>query len=201
MPPTAADPNVTAPPSDLVRAAARGRLPAWTTVSPKRLAHMGRVAGLMREWAERLGLSAAEADRWTAAGWLHDALRDAPADVLRAGVPAEFRDLHPLLLHGPAAAERLDGDADEELRDAVRYHTLGSARFGLLGRALYLADFMEPGRTFDPPWTASLRERMPEEMDEVLREVVDARVRHVGEGGEVHPLTLEFHRAVTGAQG
>jgi HD superfamily phosphohydrolase YqeK len=196
-----ADPNVTAPPSDLVRAAARGRLPDWTTVSPKRLAHMGRVAALMRDWAGRLGLPQGEVDRWTAAGWLHDALRDADAVALRAAVPTQFRDVHPLLLHGPAAAERLNGDADEEIRDAVRYHTLGFAGFGLLGKALYLADFMEPGRTFDPAWTASLRARMPGEMDAVLREVVDARVRHVGEGGEVHPVTLAFHRAVTGARG
>jgi HD superfamily phosphohydrolase YqeK len=198
---TLADHAVTAPPSDLVRAAARGRLPQWTTVSPKRLAHMGRVAELMREWAEALGLSRDDVDRWTAAGWLHDSLRDADVDAMRAEVPAEFRDVHPLLLHGPAAAERLAGDADEEIRDAVRYHTLGFAGFGTLGKALYLADFMEPGRTFDPAWTASLRARMPQEMDAVLREVVDARVRHVGEGGEVHPLTLAFHRAVTGAQG
>jgi HD superfamily phosphohydrolase YqeK len=199
MPSTSAGRTVTASPSDLVRAAARGRLPAWTTVSPKRLAHMGRVAGLMREWAEALRLPSHEVERWTAAGWLHDALRDADPEVLRRQVPPAFRDLHPLLLHGPAAAERLDGDADEELRDAIRYHTLGFAGFGTLGKALYLADFMEPGRTFDPEWTASLRARMPDELDAVLRDVVSARVRHVGEAGEVHPLTLEFHRAVTGA--
>jgi HD superfamily phosphohydrolase YqeK len=193
---TAAEPTHTTTYSDLVRAAARGVLPPWTQVSRSRLEHMGRVAALMRGWAERLGLGDAEADRWCAAGWLHDAVRDADPDAMRREVPPEFRDVHPLLLHGPACAERLDGDADEELRDAVRYHTLGSARFRTLGKALYLADFMEPGRTFDETWTASLRARMPGEMDAVLREVVDARVRHVGGSGDVHPTTLRFHEAV-----
>jgi 2-amino-4-hydroxy-6-hydroxymethyldihydropteridine diphosphokinase len=194
---TAAEPTHVATPGPLVRNAARGVLPEWTTVSPKRLAHMGRVAALMRDWAERLDLGGDEADRWCAAGWLHDCLRDADPAELRAIVPPEFRDVHPLLLHGPACAERLDGDADEELRDAIRYHTLGSARFRKLGKALYLADFMEPGRSFDAAWTASLRARMPGEMGSVLREVVQARVKHVGDSGEVHPITLQFHDAVT----
>ncbi|HET6763445.1 MAG TPA: HD domain-containing protein [Longimicrobiaceae bacterium] len=182
--------------SPLLRDAARGVLPPWTRVSAGRLAHMGRVAALLREWAERLRLPETEADRWCAAGWLHDALRDAPEAELRGLVPDAFCDVHPLLLHGPACAEKVDGDADEEFREAVRYHTLGSASFGMLGKALYLADFMEPGRSFDPAWTASLRARMPGEMAEVLREVVDARVRHVGGSGEVHPATRAFHRAV-----
>ena len=78
---------------------------------------------------------------------------------------------------------------------------MGSAGLGPLGTAVFLAEFVEPGRPFDPAWTESLRARMPHEMDAVLREVVDARVRHVGEGGEVHPMTLAFHRAVMGARG
>lgn len=184
--------------SPLVRAAARGQLPAWACVKPKRYEHMRRVAALLEGWAHALGLPADEAARWTAAGWLHDAMRDCDVEEMRALVPPAFRDLHPNLLHGPAAAERLAGHADEELREAVRFHTLGSAGFGALGRALYLADFMEPGRTFSPEWTAALRARMPHDADAVLREVVAARVEHVGESGEVHPETLAFHRAVAG---
>jgi HD superfamily phosphohydrolase YqeK len=183
----------------LVREAARGRLPEWTEAKPKRREHMGRVAALMREWARALGLPASEVDRWTAAGWLHDALRDADPETLRSQVPAEYRGLPGKLLHGPAAAERLRGQADDELVEAVRCHTVGSRRFGTLGRALYLADFLEPGRTFAPEWTEELRRRMPAEMDAVLREVVRSRVRHVGESGAtLHPETEAF-RASLGA--
>jgi HD superfamily phosphohydrolase YqeK len=185
-------------PTPLVRAAARGDLPPWTCVKPKRREHMRRVAELLGAWAAALRLPADEADRWVAAGWLHDALRDGDVEELRATVPPAFRELHPNLLHGPAAAERLAGHADDELRDAVRYHTLGSPAFGDLGRALYLADFMEPGRTFAPEWTAALRARMPHDRDAVLREVVAARVAHVEESGAVHPETRAFQRAVLG---
>jgi 2-amino-4-hydroxy-6-hydroxymethyldihydropteridine diphosphokinase len=188
-----ADPRVT----PLVRDAAEGRLPAWVQAKPKRREHMARVAGLMRQWATDLGLGEEETARWTAAGYLHDALRDASPDELRPMVPPEFRELPGKLLHGPAAAERLDGDADDELLDAVRCHTLGCPRFRALGRALYLADFLEPGRTFSPEWTESLRRRMPREMDAVLREVVDARIGHVmRSGGTVHPETKAFHAQV-----
>ncbi|HEX8393459.1 MAG TPA: HD domain-containing protein, partial [Longimicrobium sp.] len=173
----------TSDPGPLVHAAARGELPEWANVSEKRRAHMARVAGLMAEWAEGLGLSADDRARWAAAGWLHDALREDAPDDLRPQVPPAFRDLPGKLLHGPAAAERLAGLVDEEMLVAIRYHTLGSPRWGALGRALYLADFLEPGRRYEPEWTASLRARMPGEMEAVLREVVQARVRHVTESG------------------
>jgi HD superfamily phosphohydrolase YqeK len=151
----------------------------------------------MEAWADALGLPPSEKSRWTAAAWLHDALRDADAGALRAEVPEAFRGLPDDLLHGPAVAARLEGAADPELLDAVRYHTLGSPRFGRLGRALYLADFLEPGRDFAPEWTAALRARMPHDADAVLREVVDARVGHLAAGGHLpHPETRAFHAAV-----
>jgi HD superfamily phosphohydrolase YqeK len=186
--------------SAVVRAAARGELPDWACAAEKRRAHIGRVAALLGEWAQALGLSESERTRWVAAGWLHDVLREAHPDELRPLVPQAFRDLPGKLLHGPAAAERLAGEADPELLEAIRYHTLGSARFERLGRALYLADFLEPGRRYEPEWTAALRARMPHEFDDVLREVVEARVRHVTESGStLHPETRALYEQVKGA--
>jgi HD superfamily phosphohydrolase YqeK len=189
------DPRASA--SEAVQAAAHGRLPSWAEASERRRAHIARVAALMEAWADACGLPPSEKSRWTAAAWLHDALRDADAGALRAEVPEAFRGLPDDLLHGPAVAARLEGAADPELLDAVRYHTLGSPRFGRLGRALYLADFLEPGRDFAPEWTAALRARMPHDADAVLREVVDARVGHLAAGGHLpHPETRAFHAAV-----
>jgi HD superfamily phosphohydrolase YqeK len=186
--------------SPTVRAAARGKLPRWAEAGWKRRRHIARVAALMREWAKALGLPKTDVERWVAAAYLHDALRDADPEALRPLVPPGFRDLKGKVLHGPAVAERLKGEADEEVLDAVRYHTLGSPRFGVLGRALYLADFLEPGRKFEREWTESLRRRMPREMDAVLREVVEARIGHVTKQGvEVHPETKAFYEQVARA--
>lgn len=186
---------------EVVRAAARGQLPAWAEAGQRRRAHMGRVSALLAGWADAAGLDAPERERWAAAGWLHDALREADPERLRAEVPERFRSLPGAVLHGPAAAERLDGVADPELCDAVRYHTLGWAGFGRLGKALYLADFLEPARDFEREWRASLAARMPAEMDEVLVEVLGARIRNlVDRRKPVSPETADFWSAMVGPE-
>lgn len=158
---------------------------------------MRRVAGLMAQWADGLGLPEPDRVRWAAAGWLHDALKEADPEELREMVPAELRDMAPALLHGPAAAERLKHDADPAMLDAIRYHTIGHPRLDRLGRALYLADFLEPGRKLDPEWLAAMRARMPAEMDAVLPEVVDARVAHMRRKGQpIRPETTAFRDAL-----
>lgn len=187
-----------APLSPVVAAAARGELPAWAEVSPPRHAHMARVAELMGVWAATLDLPEDERARWVAVGWLHDALRDAPHDRLRAEVPEESRDLPGVVLHGPAAAERLKGEADERVLRAIRYHTIGHPSLDRLGRALYLADFLEPGRDFEIEWRETLRARMPHDLTEVLLEVLGARLAHLVEVRKpIRPETAAFWSAVT----
>lgn len=179
--------------SEVLRRAADGELPEWAAATPARREHIARVAALMDEWAGALGLDAAERARWRAAAWLHDALRDADPEALRAQLGPEYADFPGPLLHGPAAAARLEGDVDAEVADAIRYHTLGHPRLGRIARALYLADFLEPGRDFAVEWREGLRERMPKEMDAVLMEVVAARIRHLlEERNPVRPETAAF---------
>ncbi len=190
-------------PHPILAEAGEGRLPDWAEVSPGRLEHIGRVAALMDSWARALELGDEERRRWRVAAWLHDALRDADPRQLRQGLPEETRSLPGLVLHGPAVAERLraEGVDDEPVLLAVAYHTLGHPALDRLGRALYLADFLEPGRGFEPLRRASLRARMPGSMDAVLRSVVGARLRHVIRAG--HALareSVDFWNAVAGGR-
>lgn len=160
-------------------AAARGDLPAWARAGTKRRAHMSRVAALMEQWAHALAVGEAEALRWAAVGWLHDVLRDEDHAVLIREVSAKERDLPGPMLHGPAAATRLAGMVDPRLLHPIRYHTVGHPSLDLMGRALYLADYLEPGRDFLPEWTAGLRDRMPYDLDNVLVEVVAQRIHRI----------------------
>lgn len=190
--------------SPAVRAARSGQLPSWAQVSPPRLSHIERVAALMEAWAATLDLPAEERDRWRAAAWLHDALRDADEPFLREILEGEYADLPVPLLHGPAAARKLEaeGESDASLLLAVRYHTLGHRDLDELGRALYLADFLEPGRDFAVRWREILRERMPHDRAAVLREVVEARVGNLLRRGiSARPETEGFHERVTRASG
>lgn len=186
----------------MIEAAGAGRLPDWAEASPSRRDHMVRVADVMTDWARAWGLDEDELRRWRAAAMLHDALRDADPETLRPRVPAAVRELPGGLLHGPAAAGRLAaaGVDDAPLLTAIAWHTLGHPDFDRLGRALYLADYTEPGRSGGGARLADLRARVPDAMDAVLVEVAADRIRRSLDGA--HPLrdpTVAFwNQLVTG---
>jgi HD superfamily phosphohydrolase YqeK len=152
-------------------------LPAWARVSAKRVAHIGRVTALLDEWARGLALPPAEARAWHDAGVFHDALRDAPEHELR-DLARDRSDYTTEMLHGPAAAARMaaDGETRPELLDAVRFHTVGSPSWGRLGRALYMADYLEPGRKFSRRDRAYLAAQVPHDFDATFRQVLRARL-------------------------
>ena len=163
------------------------RLPGWAQVRRKRHAHIRRVAALVVEWAEAMEVSAHERSRWLAAVWLHDALRDAP---LPDGAS-----------HAVAAAERAaeEGERDRGVLDAVRYHSVGYAGWDDVGRMLYLADNLEPGRRGRRKERAKQAKRVPRERDDVLREVVQREMEdRLREGRPIDPLTIAFWNSLAG---
>lgn len=152
------------------------RWPPWTQASPTRREHVARVVGLLGEWADAMGLDAAEAAAWRDAGWWHDALRDADETTLRAWSTDPAAPVP--LLHGPAAAARLqaDGETRAGVLAAIRWHTIGSADWDRTGQALYMADFLEPGRGFRQAERAQLAAQVPTAFATVFREVVRMRL-------------------------
>jgi 2-amino-4-hydroxy-6-hydroxymethyldihydropteridine diphosphokinase len=165
---------------------------------------MSRVASLMEGWAHVRREPPTEVARWIAAGHLHDALRDAGEEELRAGVGEEHRTLPTKVLHGPAAAARLrkEGVGDEELLHAIAFHTLGSPDFGIVGLALFAADFLEPGRRLEDDWRAELRRRAPGELEDVVKEILQARIRHlVNQGRPLRKETVAFWNRFAEGQG
>lgn len=156
-------------------------LPPWAQVSSKQRAHIERVATLVLSWADAMRVSREERARWLKAAVLHDSLRDAPA----ANV----------LEHGPLAADRAaqEGETDSGVLDAVRYHTVGYAGWDDVGRMLYLADFLEPGRVFAADERRELAARVPAERDAVLKEVARRRIEWVVRSGWLLvPETVAF---------
>lgn len=125
-----------------------------------------------------MGVPESELARWLKAAWLHDALRDAPVEDLSRWAASTG----PVpLLHGPAAAGRAKalGETDRGVLDAVRYHSVGLAEWDMVGRALYCADFLEPGRSFEANARAELAARFPSDPTGVLRRVAEWRVGHL----------------------
>jgi HD superfamily phosphohydrolase YqeK len=148
-------------------------------MSPERVEHVTRVAELAAHWAEIIGVPDSERNRWLRAVWLHDALRDAAPATLEQWAsstqgPAELR-------HGPASAARAkaEGETDRGVLDAVRYHSVGLAEWDMVGRVLYCADYLEPGRDFEQERRAELAAQFPSRTTYVLREVARTRMAHV----------------------
>ena len=188
----------------LLEEAARGRLPEWARIGRGRKAHVERVADVLEEWARAWKLAPGEVTRWRAAGMLHDALRDEDPERLILLVPPPFRELPPCILHGPAVAARLEeeGVGDRELLHALSWHSLGHPELERLGRALYMADLLEPGRSSRREWRAGLRGKVPEQPRAVLREVVRNRVGwSLDQGHTLRPETVSFWNDLVGRKG
>jgi len=106
-------------------------------VGAKRFEHTKRVIDLASEMAERFGESVEKAEL---AALLHDYEKD-PA----GGVENDIR-------HGEIAAEAVARDfgvKDTDVLNAIRYHTTGRAGMSRLERIIFLADTVEPGRTYN----------------------------------------------------
>jgi HD superfamily phosphohydrolase YqeK len=175
----------------------RVELPPWAVVTPRRRAHIERVAALQPSWAAAMGGDAGEARAWHDAARCHDALRDAPEDVVRARVP-DGRYSGPML-HGPAAAARLEADGERRpgVVAAVRFHTVGCAQWDRTGRALYMADFLEPGRHWGLADRAFLTAHVPDDFDGVFRQVVRQRLEWaLREGNVLYGETVELWNSV-----
>ena len=172
-------------------------MPPWSIVSPKRKAHIERVVALLRQWSVQMRLPHDEARRWLRVGWLHDALRDAPEDEMRRWAPEIAGPVE--LRHGPAAAARaeLEGESDADVLSAVRWHSVGWEGWGRAGRALYCADFLEPGRSFDQAERAALAVRFPDDSAGVLRDVVTRRLAYaVDRGWSLPPESVAFRTSI-----
>ncbi len=121
-------------------------------LNEKRKAHVYGVVETARKLAEKYGC---DADKAELAALYHDMFRSTPVEILNMYV--RQLELDPVyidnanLAHGPIAAiimKRDYGIEDQDLLNAVRYHTTGRAGMSILEKIIYLADAIEPGRNY-----------------------------------------------------
>ena len=144
----------------------------------KRLRHTIGVAASARELAARYGENP---DRAELAGLLHDCAKElklkdmqALVDEASTGTKVDVQVDDEMyrsgnLLHGTAGAllaERDFGVTDAGVLEAIRVHTTGKAGMSALDKIVFLADYIEPGRTF--PGVDALREAAEKDPDEAV---------------------------------
>jgi predicted HD superfamily hydrolase involved in NAD metabolism len=164
-------------------------------LSPKSAAHCERVAATAAALARRVGVDGADAEL---AGLLHDYARDvsngdAPAVAGELGVPVtEFEREHPHLMHARIGAAMVRRDlpgVGEAVLSAISAHTVGALPMSELDKVVYIADTIEPSRTF--AGVEDLRAVCASEpLTECFRVVYGRSMRNVLEKGRpVHPIT------------
>ena len=171
----------------------RGKAYAW--LKPARVPH---VAGCEAEAVKLAGRWGADAGDAAEAGILHDITKKFDLDEQlrlceKYGIITDIAERQePKLLHagtGAYLSRDLFGIPDE-IFGAIRWHTTGRARMTLLEKIIYLADYIEPTRTFDG--VEPLRRLAYEDLDQAmilgLRMSLEEVRRH---GAEPHPRTKE----------
>ena len=108
---------------------------------------------------------------------------------------------NPKLLHaltGAAIAREVYG-MDDEIVNAVRYHTTGRAGMSLLEKIMYLADYIEPSREF--PGVEELRRVCYEDLNRGLAMGLEMTAKEAAERGEpLHRATPEALEDVKGTR-
>ena len=163
----------------------------------KALAHCEAVAETAGSLAETYGIYPARA---RLAGLLHDWAREMTAEELLSAADAhdfsltDVDEAVPYLLHAKAGAEQVRAafpELDADVSRAVELHTMGSASMSELDMIVYVADMIEPTRTFRG--VEELRDAVGQvTLDELfVRAYARSVIRLVERRRRIHPETLE----------
>lgn len=123
-------------------------------LSSKRYRHSVSVAEEAKKLAEKYNSCV---DKAYFAGLAHDMAKEIEEEkiilLLKKFGREDLAERYPYpLIHGPVSALILKNDFgidDEEILDAVWFHTTGKENMPLLSKIIYLADFIEPNRNFE----------------------------------------------------
>ena len=156
--------------------------------------HSLRVATVSAKRAVSLGIEERKA---ICAGLFHDCAKNLRQDSpLLDGfvLPTQFGEVPQSVAHqfaGAFVAEKIFGITDEEILDAIRYHTSGRENMTELEKLIFLADMVEEERVYAGVealrtlfWTGS-------NLDECLQRALKETVAYLQKkGAEIYPLTL-----------
>lgn len=162
-------------------------------ISPRRFQHVSGVVETADILARRFG---ADPEKARIAAWAHDYAREWAVDrwyevAKERAIDPAFMEV-PELMHGPIVATMLPElfeVEDEDIANAVRYHTSGRVGMSLLEKVVCLADYLEPGRDF--PGVQELRLLAEQDIDEALASAFDGTIRHLLDRHKpIFPLTV-----------
>ena len=154
--------------------------------SEKRKIHTEGVRQTAMKLAEQFGDGNPElVEKAELAALYHDMYRGVPVDVLNYYVKhldldeKRYKD-NANLAHGKIAAIVIQRDFDEKDQDiinAVSYHTTGRPEMSLLEKIIYIADAVEPNRSY--PGVQNLRQTLEYDLDKAVLQSLTNTINYV----------------------
>lgn len=137
----------------------------------KRFIHTMGVMETAIQLANKYGCDEKKAEL---AAIFHDYAKYRPAEemkkiIVEEQLPEELLAFNTEIWHGPVGAilvKKEIGIEDEDILNAIRYHTTGRPEMTLLEKIVFLADYIEPGRSF--PGVEEVRELAKTNLDEAV---------------------------------
>ena len=164
-------------------------------LNPNRVAHVLGCRDTAVKLARHWGVDETDAAR---AGILHDITKaiDGPLQLTLCAaygkILSDFSRKYPKTLHaltGSLVAERIFGE-NEAVVKAIAHHTTGRANMDLLEMIIYVADYMEPNRSF--PGVERLRELAYSDIYAAQKLGLEMTLEHLkNQGNEVSPESRE----------
>lgn len=146
-------------------------------IGENRWQHSLRVKDTALELAQIHG--GVDLDKLVTASLLHDCAKFGRERILKkaqefAIILSEEMQVNPALIHGPLGAkiaqEKFD-IRDQEILDAITYHTSARPAMSQLEKFVFLADYIEPGR--DNPDLEEVRILAKENLDQAILLALD----------------------------
>ena len=169
-----------------------------TLLKPERYAHSPGASETAKKLAEKYGT---DADKAELAGLLHDITKNmSNAEQLKMlekyGVPQTEAVLAcPFIWHSYTSAfyvRDVLGISDTEIFDGIYYHTTGKKGMTLFEKVIYIADLVEPTRTY--PDAKRLYALAFEDLDEVVFESAKwCLFKNSRDGGYIYGDTFELY--------
>ena len=167
-------------------------------VTPKRYIH---TLGVEEKAVELARENGADEEKVRVAAILHDVAKSTTVDELERICRENFKDelteddikITPILhgFVGAIIAQNEFGIKDQEIIDAIKYHTIGKKGLGLVGRIIYIADAIEKNR--DYPGVEKLREITHRDLDDGIISEIEHKEEYLEKtGGKSHRNTLQM---------
>ncbi len=162
-------------------------------LSKKRYNHCCNVADMCRKLAEKNG---EDPEKAFTAGLLHDIHKEIDPDIMKKEVLESGFEVDPVeieskpLWHAIASAHycRTElGITDEDMLNAIRYHTVGRAEMSTLEKIVYLGDLVSAERDFKD--VEKYRKYVLDDLDNAMFQVMKWSIPNTIEKGSKIPVS------------